>query len=261
MEALDSLSHCNQDLFDLIIVNDGSTDEKTIAIIAELKDNGYRVIEQSNQGLGAARNAGIRSCKTKYFLPLDADNKVLPDFFLKGIKVMEEKPHIAVVYGNARLFGDAVGILSPGEPNLQRMMLGNYIDACALIRREVFEKIGYYDQLKIMGYEDWDLWLRFLFAGYKFHYIDEILFEYRVRRESMIRSLRADCSKQNMAEQYILNKFPDRLDFDYPIDRMIYMLKKRPFYFLYFILLRKYFPAIFKKKVEKGKLRAHFLYD
>jgi glycosyltransferase involved in cell wall biosynthesis len=260
-DALESLSRCNAELFDLIIVNDGSTDLETISILNELKDRGYQIIDQTNQGLGAARNTGIKATTSRYILPLDADNKILPEYLEKGIEILDSESQVAVVYGNAQLFGDKSGVLIPGKPNLQRMMLGNYIDACALIRRDVIEQVGYYDQLKIMGYEDWDLWLRILFAGYRFHYFDGFLFQYRIRHDSMIRSLRANCKKQNESEQYLLNKYPDQLDFNYAFERMIYLIKKRPFYFIYYVTLKKYFPTLYKNKIEQGKIRAHFIYD
>ncbi|MEJ0107148.1 MAG: glycosyltransferase family A protein [Bacteroidota bacterium] len=185
-EALESLDKCNQDLFEVIIINDGSTDVFTNEYLKGLSSQGGQVIFQDNTGLGQARNNGIKKAKGKYILPLDSDNKIKPEYLTRGLEVFEKDDDVAVVYGNAGYFGDKGGTLRPGKFNLQLLMLRNYIDACAIIKKSVLERVGYYDNMKIMGLEDWDLWLRIAFAGYKFHYIDEVLFEYRVTGKSMI---------------------------------------------------------------------------
>jgi len=260
-DALDSIAACNEQFFDLIIVNDGSTDKETNEMLIRLSEQGYHVIFQENKGLGGARNAGILASETEYILPLDADNKLLPSYIEKGIKVLEEHPEVSVVYGNAKLFGDKQGELIPGPFNLQRLMLGNYIDACALVRKSALEKAGMYDRMKIMGYEDWDLWLRIAFSGGQFHYINETLFEYRVRHDSMMKSVNANVQKQNEIEAHILNKYADKLDFDYPLYRFLYQFKKKPFTILKALFYRKFFPEVYHRKVKEGRIRRFYIYD
>lgn len=260
MDALKSLEVCDQNLFDLIIVNDGSTEGDTNLILAQLVDKGINVFFQENKGLGEARNSGIKLSKTDYVLPLDADNKILPAYLIKAIEILDKQPEIAVVYGNAKLFGDQAGFLKPGPFNLQQLMICNYIDACAVIRKSAIEKIGLYDNMKIMGYEDWDLWLRFGFNGYKFYYIDEMLFEYRVRENSMLKSLNQNIQKQNEIEDYFSKKYADKLDFEFVVNRLLYQFKKRPFRFLHYLVVKKFFPKYFRKLVEENKIYKNFIY-
>src|SRR4051794_7687685 len=77
---------------DVIIVDDGSTDERTLRVLSELRDRGYHVIRQANQGLAAARNAAIRAARTDYVLPLDADNKVHENYLTTAIELLDRRP-------------------------------------------------------------------------------------------------------------------------------------------------------------------------
>ena len=260
-EALLSLEKCDPNLFETIIINDGSTDEATNRYLKDLRDRGLNVIFQSNTGLGQARNNGITKARGKYILPLDSDNKIKPEYLSKGIEVLESDEKVGVVYGNALLFGDKIGTLRPGNFNMQLLMLRNYIDACALIRKSAFEEVGCYDNMKIMGLEDWDLWLRIAFAGYKFHYIDEIMFEYRVTEKSMIKKLNADIEKRNSIEEYISAKYPDKLSAEGAFDYFVYKFKRRPFQTIRKILLRKYFPAYYEKLIKENKIYRNDFYD
>lgn len=257
-DALENLNEFSRNVIEIIIVNDGSTDKNTTDIIDSLASNGYIVINQENAGLGSARNAGIRRARGRYILPLDADNKILPTYVYRAIEILNNNEAIAVVYGNAQYFGDKDGILKPGIFNLQRLMMGNYIDACAVIRKSVFEKVGFYDSMKIMGLEDWDLWLRLAFAGYEFKYIDEVLFYYRVSKSSMMNSVNNNLQKQNALEKYFRDKYSDKLDFDYVQDMVLYRLKKNPISFLYQLFLKKFFPRYMEKQIIENKMpRGH----
>lgn len=260
-DALDSLAKCDKSLFEIIIVNDGSNDEFTNEYLASLKEQGLHVIFQKNLGLGEARNTGIRNSKGLYILPLDADNKISPEYITESLAVFQTDPEIAVVYGNANYFGDKTGVLKPGPFNLQRLMLGNYIDACAVIRKTVFDKVGLYDNMKIMGYEDWDLWLRIAFANYKFFYVDKVLFDYRVTKNSMMRTLNEDIQRQNEIEKYFEDKYYDKLSFKFAHDHFVYKMKKHPFRFFYRLFLQKYFPSYYNKLKKENKMYQGYLYD
>ena len=259
-EALSSLDRCDHSLFETIIVNDGSTDAGTIEYLNELQRAGVNVVYQKNMGLGAARNTGISLAKGEYILPLDCDNKILPEYLPKALEILSENQRVAVVYGNASYFGEQGGILRPGRFNLQRLMLGNYIDACAVIRKSVLVEIGGYDAMAVMGIEDWDLWLRIAFRGYGFHYVNEILFEYRVVPNSMLRSLNKNIQKMNDVERYIGEKYANELDFEFVNNNFIWKMKKKPLKFLYRLLLKKCFPRYYQKRIRQNKLYNGWLY-
>src|SRR5262245_33102094 len=99
-EALDSVEMYDGNyLYEIIIINDGSTEVDTIRILGELREKGYTILNQNNQGLSMARNNGIAFAKGKFFLPLDADNKIRPAYIEKGIAILEKNSNVGVVYG------------------------------------------------------------------------------------------------------------------------------------------------------------------
>jgi glycosyltransferase involved in cell wall biosynthesis len=162
----------NENLREVIIVNDGSTDPHTLKYF---------------NGLGAARNAGIRASTGEYILPLDSDNLVRSGYLVGGVKLLENHPDIGVVYGNAEYFGEKSGPWYVENFDMSRLVYGNYIDACALIRKTALDEAGGYDEkMPYMGWEDWDLWLRLGALEWGFHHLDEFAFDYRVRNGSMI---------------------------------------------------------------------------
>ena len=256
LEALESIEKISTDLIETIVINDGSTDQFTNELFNKLQSGGrYQVIQQKNKGLSGARNVGIRQAKAKYILPLDCDNKIKEDYLLKAIKVLDENAKVAVVYSSAVLFGEETGYTIPGSFNLQRLMISNYIDACAVIRKATLMAVGYYDEKMRIGWEDWDLWLRIGFAGHEFHFLDEALFEYRVTGKSMSRTLYNNYEKPNSLENYIHYKYPEKMGHPWIVNHYVKRFKKNPILFVSKLFLKAYFPAYYNKLLSKNKIR------
>ncbi len=182
-DALEGVS--DQDGIEVIIVNDGSTEQETIDIFKTLDRSKYIIIEQENKGLPATRNIAIQKASADYILALDADNKVMPEYYRKSIQILNENPSVGVVYCDPLFFGLRSGGAQLEEFNLNRLLYSNYIDACAVFRKEAWERAGGYDK-NLPGYEDWELWISIYKKGWKFHHLNEFLFEYRVRENSMV---------------------------------------------------------------------------
>ena len=105
-EALDSIEVQKINYaVEIIIVDDGSSDAATLQKLDDLKALNYTVIHQTNGGPGKARNAGIQVAMGKYILPLDADNKISPDYINKAVPVLE-KNDADIVYAAPQFFGD-----------------------------------------------------------------------------------------------------------------------------------------------------------
>jgi glycosyltransferase involved in cell wall biosynthesis len=186
--------------FELVIVNDGSTDPFTIDVLGRLRAVGYRILDQPNRGVAAARNAGIRATRGRYILPLDADNRIRPCYLRRATAVLEAAPEVGVVYGDAALFGERNGPWRLPEFNLDELAAGNRIGACAAFRRTVWEQCGGYDEDIEVGGQDWDYWLSVAETGCQFVHIPEVLLDYRVQSESMSSGLYKPESRRRILE-------------------------------------------------------------
>jgi glycosyltransferase involved in cell wall biosynthesis len=191
-------------LLEVIIVDDGSTDPKTHEALDALQRKGYSVIHQKNAGLGAARNAGIRSATGEFILPVDSDNRIRKCYLDQAAQLLSDDAEMGVVYGDAEYFGDKTGRWTVREFDFARLVHANFIDACALMRKRVWEEIGGYDEhMPHMGWEDWDFWLRAALKGWRFVRMNEVAFDYRVRAGSML----SEINKHNeVMDHYLFSK-------------------------------------------------------
>jgi glycosyltransferase involved in cell wall biosynthesis len=171
--------------FEIVIVNDGSTDIQTIDILQAINNPAIRVIHTSNQGLAFARNNGIREARSEIILPLDSDDKILPSYVEKALRVLNSDHEIGIVYCNAELFGARRGKWALREFTVKEMLFRNLIFHCAFFRRQDWEKVGGYNP-NIYAWEDWDFWLSIISLGRKVFRIPEVLHAYRVRKNSMV---------------------------------------------------------------------------
>lgn len=207
LEALASLSFCDSSLYSLIIVNDGSTDRQTLAILTDLEQQGYFIHHQTNRGLANARNQGISLAQSPYVLPLDCDNKIRPNYLTKAITVLDEQPQIAVVYSDVHYFGEQDLTWTLPDFDLIHLLVRNYIDACAVFRKTIWQAVGGYDEQMPgrLGYEDWDFWLSIAEQGGQFYHLPEVAFDYRVRDDSMVQACKIPTNQSRLVK-YIATK-------------------------------------------------------
>lgn len=251
----------NKDLYEVIIVNDGSTDAATNDYLKALQQEhrpNYTVIFQENQGVCIARNNALKQAIGEYVLPVDSDNKITKAYIYKAIEVLDKNKDVTIVYCDYKLMGEETGVRVAGPFNLQRLMLSNFIDNCSVYRRSLLDEIGYLETYKtINGVEDWEFWLRAAFNGYKFHYINEPLFEYRVLKDSGTARLKADKSKGISNTELFKRKYKEYYGPQYIDDYFIKKFKSSPIGFLGKLILMSYFPKKFESMVKKSKLRRH----
>jgi len=186
-EAVASVISVNRGDVELIVVDDGSTDERTRREMDALEAQGIHVIRQENKGLAAARNAAIAAARGQYIFPLDADDHMRPACLDREVPILDASPKVGVVYSDGEFFGTRSGRWDMGAFSPERLLYWNFIPCCALYRRAIWEQNGGYDgSMPVQGLEDWNFWLGALEHGWEFHYVPEILFDYRVKTESMI---------------------------------------------------------------------------
>jgi GT2 family glycosyltransferase len=192
VETLDSVAKQTLQLLDLIIVDDSSTDNSLD--IAQDWAHEYagrfnRIVvlkNLANYGLGFCRNSAFDAAETPYVFPLDADNLLLPECCEKLLAAIE-KSSAAYVYPAIQQFGASAYRMSTLPYSAQRFVVGNYVDAMALVSKEAWAMVGGYDHIR-HGWEDYDFWCRLAELGLAGEGYPQFLAQYRVHSQSMTRT-------------------------------------------------------------------------
>jgi glycosyltransferase involved in cell wall biosynthesis len=189
-EALDSaLAQTHPDL-EVLLIDDGSTDPATTTILDSLAPHPrLRVFRTTNQGVARARNFGIGQATGAYILPLDADDRILPEYVARAAAILDANPGVAFVGCHYRTFGLRQSEYRPAAYRLPDMLVENVAPVTSLFRRCVWEEVGGYCP-ELNSIEDWDLWIGMLERGYRGEVVPDILFEYRVRSNSNLSQIR-----------------------------------------------------------------------
>lgn len=204
-EAIKSVVDSLYNNIEIIIIDDNSSDLATQAKLQSLLSKGYNVQRLSkNQGVGNARNHGIKLAKGKYILPLDADDRLRPAYISIAVEVFENKSNVGVVYCNVQRFGGKSSIRIAPEFKLAQLLAGNFIASCSFFRKELWEKSTGYDT-NMPNYEDWEFWISLAKQNIGFFHLNEVLFEYRAKEISKI-SKCLDPSHREKVVHYVVNK-------------------------------------------------------
>mgnify|MGYP003337977157 CR=1 FL=1 len=172
--------------FEIIVVDDGSTDPETSAVLDRCVGNEATVLREPHRGLAAARNTAIASARGRYLCALDADDRLLPTFLEKTVAVLERDPAVTFVSAWLRTFGDESWEWTPERCDLPTLLSENTVLTAAVVRAEAVEAVGRFNTgMPVQGDEDWDLWLSLVERGYRGVILPEILFEYRRRPGQM----------------------------------------------------------------------------
>lgn len=184
-EAVDSALAQNYSDFEVLVVDDGSTDPATVALLDRLvADPRLRVFRNANQGVAFARNFGINNAAGEYILPLDADDRILPDYIARSVEVLDAHPEVGFVSCHYRTFGLRETEIRPDAVRLPDMLVINSAPHASVMRRDAWRRAGGYSET-MSHMHDWDLWIGILGTGYLAVVIPEIMFEYRVRTGSL----------------------------------------------------------------------------
>jgi len=184
-EAIESVLVQTRPVDELVVVDDGSTDE-TARIVREYASKGVGYAYQANQGPGAARNRGLQETSGEWVAFLDSDDLWLPDKIAHQAEYLARHPDIALVSGH-KVWWDvsrnerwikAYG-LQPGANPAREILIHNFVGnpSMTLIRRSVLDEVGHFDPTPRWG-QDRDLWIR-LIAKAQIGFLAEPVIIYR----------------------------------------------------------------------------------
>lgn len=185
--------------FEVLIIDDGSDDPESITQLNDLPvSDRLRVVRQKNQGLAASRNTGAREAKGKYIAFLDADDLVAPGYYSKTIRVLERYDNVHFAGAWTRYFEGSGKVWPTFNPEPPTILYHNMINSAALVfRRSSFQEAGGNDTSMVFpGLEDYDMIVKMAEADMGGVSIPEILFQYRVRNDSMVRAISTEKKKQ-----------------------------------------------------------------
>lgn len=185
-DALDSLVGQTYRNFEVVIVNDGSTDPMSIEKIQGVEQHysalRLQVIHKKNQGVAEARNTGIKKAHGKYIVCLDADDILEPTYLEKCLIVLEAHPDVSLATAHQQMFGVVQELYKKSPYDPLNLYHDNMVLTAAVFRKHAWEVAGGF--MPGIGYEDWELWLRFAEHGFWGRLIPEALFRYRTALQS-----------------------------------------------------------------------------
>jgi glycosyltransferase involved in cell wall biosynthesis len=189
-EAVESVLVQTTDDYEIVIVDDGSTDELTGLVLDHMERAGIRVIRQANAGVAEARNRGIGESRGRYICCLDADDRLRPGFLARAAEVLEAEGAVGVVASQFRTFDEKDEWYRHSTCALPELLVHNPLAQVGLFRRTAWQQAGgYWEGFSVPGIEDWDLWIGILEAGYSAVILPEVLWDYRIRPDQMSSSM------------------------------------------------------------------------
>ena len=186
-QALDSVQAQTFSDYEVIVVNDGSSDCDELERILHSHPLPIIYLSQPNSGVSAARNAAIKIAKGKFYAQLDADDQWLPEYLEVQLGLLVDNPDVALVYPNATIITDGSDVqlefmqISPseGEVNFETLVRQKCtVMTCVTARMEAIKNAGMFDQ-NLRSCEDFDLWLRIVKNGGRIIYHRRVLALYR----------------------------------------------------------------------------------
>lgn len=198
-------------LIEIIIINDGSTDDSW-EVISKLEKQYKNIIaiNQSNSGPSHARNTGIRQACGSFILPLDGDDLISKDYIFGAIEEFKKSNNTKLVYCQAEKFGVKNGFWKLRPFSLHELAKENMIFVSAIFKKEDWLNVGGFDEKLREGWEDWEFWISLLKSGGNVIKIPSVGFYYRISNKSRRKIF--DKKGKNKTIDYLNVKHKDFFD-------------------------------------------------
>ncbi len=214
-ESIDSALAQTFPFLEIIVVNDGSTDDSLEIARARARNNKrIRVVDQDNAGLPNARNRAMKMARGAYLALLDADDAWLPNHLQVAMQAIERDPDLGLVHSNIERIdanGERVDIPErswhEGMDAFDALALRHEHVSCptAVFSRSALDMVGGFDpRFTGLGCEDRDLWLR-IAARFRIRYVDQVTARYRVHSAGMS----AASERMALARQLLVAKLAE----------------------------------------------------
>ena len=170
-ETIDSVLTQSFEDFELIIIDDGSTDPETAAILDRQNDSRIKIIRQENAGVAAARNHGLSLARGKYIAFLDHDDLFLPEKLAVSKELIESHPDAVTVFSEIIPTGDHLNRMINLEHCekifFDKLLIGNqiYSMSCVMVKKSVLEQYGIRFDTVCVPCDDWDFHLQCALHG------------------------------------------------------------------------------------------------
>ena len=210
IRTLDSLYQQASDKAEIIVVDDGSTDNTKEVLASYVQLRGLKYFFQSNQGVSAARNNGAAHASGEYLIFLDSDDTVKSNW-LRDYKEEIDKQAIDILYcGIERVKENKiVGNTSPQNPYNDGVPYGNFIPGSFCVKRALFNQVGGYD-IQLSYSENTELSFRLKKTGPSEAFIESFNLEYQISDQGLSKNW----MNRKKAMLYILEKHQGLLEKD-----------------------------------------------
>lgn len=187
-ETIESIKQSEYKKYEIVIVNDGSTEQESIDVLKQYEnDKQIRIINIKNKGLANARNVGAQNSKGEFVAFLDADDKIDKTFYTKAINILHRYENVSYVYSWVKYFEGSEAVWPTFNIHIPYLLCANMLAAYSVIRKNDFLNFGKNRIEMEYGMEDYDGWVNLAEHGCLGVSIPECLNLYRVRKDSMSR--------------------------------------------------------------------------
>jgi glycosyltransferase involved in cell wall biosynthesis len=195
LETFESVLASTYTPCEVIIVNDGCTEPKSLEVLREIDHRHLphvRIVNTENQGLASARKVGAEAARGEFLALVDADDLVEPDFFRRTVDVLQHYENVSVVCSWLRFFGESNDLWPTWNGEFPYQLGHNMIAIIAVARRAAFLRAVRHTTNFEYNFEDYEAWVALLDMGGVTVSLPYPLARYRIRSGSMFRSANRD---------------------------------------------------------------------